>query len=81
MLRRNSYFSYYLLYKKHVKQYIFQKKNKINSFNKTKFIITHKGMLFINISLNQSNHKFRIGEFVFTRKFFKRPLKLKKRKR
>lgn len=59
---------------------IFNKKNTIyyNTYPQT--IITHKGMWLLNIETKKFMHKKRIGEYVFTRKPFKRPNRLKKRK-
>lgn len=78
---RNKLMSTILKFKKFPKNYFFCKRTFIFYFKNLKTIITHKGMLFVKLQVKPNFHKNRIGEFVFNRKFFKRPARLKIRKR
>lgn len=78
---RNKLTSHIFQYKTKPKLYTFFKRSKIYGHCKTSLIVGHRGMLFARVKVTPLMTGFRIGEFVFTRKFFKRPLRLKHKKR
>ena len=78
---RNKNLSYILKYKFYRVNIMFFKKAPIYFYENNQYVYAHKGMLYATIRLFPHMQGFRLGEFILNRKFFKRPLKLKIKKR